>query len=155
IDGQKMLQFPLFGEDRVVDFSQFTVRGHYYDSERLQKYFRTMMWCGRIDLRLTPAPPPWPPNSPSPQQSLRELGTACVLYFLLRQSGQFGVWQQCDQVINNFVGWSDSMTFAQLGGLLAASGIQSLQDLPDQASLQRLQGALQSGDIGVQNILSD
>lgn len=98
VNAQQMIQFSLFGEERVVDFSQFTVRAHYNDTERLKRYFRMMMWCGRIDLRLTPAPPPWPPdgpNSPSPDESLRELGTAVLLHHLLTQSGQFGLWQQC------------------------------------------------------------
>lgn len=47
------------------------------------------------------------------------------------------------------------MTFAQMGSLLTAAGIRSPADLPDKASLQRFQDALQSGDVGVQNILSD
>jgi hypothetical protein len=158
VNAQASKELTLFGEKRVVDFSQFTVRSHYNDTERLKRYFRMMMWCGRIDLRLTPAPPPWPPeglNSPSPDESLRELGTAVVLHHLLTQSGQADLWQQCDQVINSFVGWSDSMTFAQLGNLLTASGIHSPADLPDKASLQRFQDALRSGEVGVQNILSD
>ena len=150
-----LIEFPLFGEKRGVDFSQFTVRGHYDQTETLKRYFRMMMWCGRIDLRLTAADPPWPPNSPSPEQSLRELGTAVVLHTLLTQAGQFGLWQQCDQVINTFVGWSDSMTFAQLSSLLTAGGIRSLADLPDRTSIVRLQQALIDGDLGVQNILGD
>lgn len=35
---------PLFG--KAMDYSQFTVRGHYTRSEELSRYFRTMMWFG-------------------------------------------------------------------------------------------------------------
>lgn len=39
---------PLFEVD--LDYSQFTVRGHYTRSEELGKYFRTMMWFGYAPL---------------------------------------------------------------------------------------------------------
>jgi hypothetical protein len=46
-----MEPFPIFGSLRKgVDFSQFKVRGHYTNSDRLRRYFKTLMWCGFIDL---------------------------------------------------------------------------------------------------------
>jgi len=53
------------------------------------------------------------------------------------------------------VGWTDSMDFAQLGGLLAGAGIRSLADVPDLATLQNLQSEIVAGNLGVQNIRSD
>ena len=35
---------PIFGKD--LDYSQFTVRGHYAENEKLSQYFKTMMWYG-------------------------------------------------------------------------------------------------------------
>ncbi len=35
---------PIFTKD--LDYSQFTVRGHYTGNENLEKYFKTMMWYG-------------------------------------------------------------------------------------------------------------
>ena len=35
---------PIFGKD--LDYSQFTVRGHYTGNEKLSQYFKTMMWYG-------------------------------------------------------------------------------------------------------------
>lgn len=35
---------PVFGRD--LDYSQFTVRGHYAGNEKLSQYFKTMMWYG-------------------------------------------------------------------------------------------------------------
>jgi hypothetical protein len=36
------------------DFSQYVPRGHYTRNEKFQKYFKVMMWYGRIDFRLRP-----------------------------------------------------------------------------------------------------
>ena len=35
---------PILGKD--LDYSQFTVRGHYAGNEKLGQYFKTMMWYG-------------------------------------------------------------------------------------------------------------
>jgi hypothetical protein len=62
-------QFPIFGGFRGIDFSQFIVRGHYPESDRLTRYFLTMMWCGRTDLRLVNF-------APNKEDDIRQLGTA-------------------------------------------------------------------------------
>ncbi len=36
----------------IEDYSQYTPRGHYTRSEELQKYFKAMMWYGRMTYRL-------------------------------------------------------------------------------------------------------
>lgn len=38
------LKSPIIKKD--LDYSQFTVRGHYAGNEKLEKYFKTMMWYG-------------------------------------------------------------------------------------------------------------
>ena len=42
----------LFDVKRMEDFSQFKPRGHYTGDPELERYFRSMMWLGRVDLRL-------------------------------------------------------------------------------------------------------
>jgi hypothetical protein len=39
----------------VEDYSQYVPRGHYTRSEELERYFRTMMWYGRLTFRLRDA----------------------------------------------------------------------------------------------------
>ncbi len=134
----------LFGSNRVIDFSQFEVRGHYNDSVRLQHYFQTMMWCSLIDLRLATF-------YPNQEDDIRELGTTLVLRQLLTE---FGAWAALDQITTAFVGTTDSMTFAQLDDLLAAANIQSLEDVPDLATLTNLQTRLLTGELGVEDIRS-
>jgi hypothetical protein len=139
------IEYDLFGTNRWVDFSQFQVRGHYETSQRLQRYFRAMMWCGLMDFRFTGG---------TNDNSLRELAGAVALSQLMSGSGQFGNWQQFDGVVQSFVGVPDSLNFAQLSDLLAAAGIVSPANLPNTAALQALQSQIMSGQLGVQNIRS-
>lgn len=146
VEGQQMQEFNLFGGQRMMDFSQFKVRGHYENSEVLKKYFRAMMWCGRVDLRIAGNPE---------EASPRELGAAVVLHDLLQRSGKFQQWQQFDKLIQTFVGRTDSMTFAQLDGLLVQGNINSPADVKDLSTLQQLQANILASKIGLQNIRSD
>jgi len=129
------------GSERVIDYSQFHVRGHYTNRERLAWYFQCVMWLGRIDMCVSESP--------------RELGVAIVLRHLLDQSGQFAAWAQMEQIVQTFVGWTDSMTAGQLGGVLAGAGIRTLADVPDLATIEALQRDIANGTLGVQNIRSD
>ena len=133
----------LFGSNRFVDCSQFQVRGHYETSQLLQRYFRTLTWCGQIDFRFT---------GKHDDNSLRELSGAIALQLLLQASGQFNNWKQMDDVVQMFVGLPDSLNFAQLGDLLMAAGVFAPADLPNPAALQNLQSQIMAGTLGVQNI---
>src|SRR5664279_2921209 len=135
----------MFGTNRLVDCSQVQVRVHYATSQRLQRYFRAMMWCGLIDFRFTGS---------TNDNSLRELSGAVAMHLLMKNSGQFADWQKIDNVVQMFVGLPDSMNFAQLSDLMTAANIQSPASLPDTASLVNLQSQIMAGQIGVQNIQS-
>src|SRR5579883_669834 len=139
---------PIFGGSRQVDCSQFKVRGHYDASDRLRKYFRTMMWCGRMDFRIVT----YPPNT---EDDLREFGAAIVMNSLLARSGQFTNWSAIESITRTFVGTTDSLTFAQLQSLLQSANIQSLADIPSTEVLRSLQTRLLTGELGVQSIPSD
>jgi hypothetical protein len=145
-DALQLEDFELFGRKRKVDFSQFKVRGHYENSELLKRYFRAMMWCGRIDLRVAGDPK---------ESSPRELAGAVVLHDLLRRADAFSQWREFDALIQTFVGKTDSMTFAQLDGVLARGGITSAGDVKDLAALEKIQADILSGKIGLQHVRSD
>jgi hypothetical protein len=139
-------EFNLFGRDRQVDFSQFKVRGHYEKSALLGRYFQAMMWCGRTDLRVV---------GERGESSARELGAAIVLHDLLRRSRQVERWCRFDQILQAFVGRTDSMTFAQLDSLLAGARLSSPADVKDLATLRRLQADIRSGKVGLPKIAGD
>ena len=133
----------LFRANREVDFTQFQVRGHYETSQRLQKYFRAMTWCGQIDFRFTGS---------TNYNSLRELSGTVAMHLLLKNSGQFNNWKKIDDVVQMFVGLPDSLNFAQLSDLITAAGVLSPASLPNTGALQNLQSQIMAGQLGVQNI---
>ncbi len=147
ISSLAVTDLPLFGTMRTVDCSQFKIRGHYDASPRLGRYFQTMMWCGRIDLRLATF-------EPNKEDDIRQLGAAVVMQYLLAQSGQFTNWAMIDDITRLFVGETDSMTFAQLDDLLVSANILSPAEVPDMLTLTNLQTRLLTGELGVQNIHS-
>jgi hypothetical protein len=49
-------QSPIFGYKE--DYSQYVPRGHYTRNETFERYFRAMMWFGRIGFRLRPGEDP-------------------------------------------------------------------------------------------------
>lgn len=139
--------FDLFGTMRSVDFSQFKVRGHYDHSEALRRYFRAMMWCGRIDMRVA--------GGNTDLASTRELGTAVVLTHLLAQAGYRETWREFDRLLQFFVGRTDSMTPGQMSELLEAAQIGSMADVSSPSVLTNLQWRILTGTLGVQNIRGD
>ena len=42
---------PIFGYQ--VDYTQFSIRGHYSDSEKLQRYFKALMWYGIMNFKIS------------------------------------------------------------------------------------------------------
>jgi hypothetical protein len=140
----------LYGEDRLVDFSQFQVRGHYASSAALSRYFRAMMWCALADFRYAGFSMGADLGGTN---TLRELSGAVALELSLRNSGAFNNWLQFNRTLEMYVGTPDSLNFAQLNGLLLAAGIDSPADLPNQASLTNLQNQLMSGQLGMQQIV--
>ncbi|MEQ8999306.1 MAG: DUF3160 domain-containing protein [Coleofasciculus sp. B1-GNL1-01] len=146
IESGQLQEFTLFGRDRSVDFSQFKPRGHYEKSEALKKYFRAMIWCGRIDLRIAGNPE---------ESSPRELGIAIILNHLLNQSGKFSQWQQFDQMLQTFVGQTDSMTFAELNDFLVQNTIKSPTEIKTLSTLEQLQTDILATPLGLQSIRGD
>lgn len=140
-------QVKLFGAVRDEDFSQFEPRGHYADSEELQRYFRAMMWLGRVDLRIVET------ESDGSQVFRRPQFDVAVALRELIGAPELALWDHIDGVIGAFVGEHDSMTVRDLDGLLAALGVASLAEaeaLSDEAIVEEIA----SGGWGAQRIAS-
>jgi hypothetical protein len=150
VEGLQLHKFNLFGREREMDFSQFKVRGHYENSDLLKRYFKALMWCGRIDLRIAGGKDYWGVLS-----SPRELGSAVILHDLLVRAKQFERWEQFDRLIQTFVGRTDSATFAHLGALLSKADIKSPAGLKTMERLEALQGDILAGKVGLQDIRGD
>ncbi|HTV17680.1 MAG TPA: DUF3160 domain-containing protein [Polyangiaceae bacterium] len=140
-------EITIFDAPREIDFSQFEPRGHYAGIESLERYFRAMMWMGRIDLRMIETL-----GDGSRQFWRRQLETALALGALLDAAGQED-WRVIDATVGAFVGEHDYMTVPELGSLLEALGTTpaaGLGSLSDEAVAQ----AIIDGEYGEQRIAS-
>ncbi len=89
------------------DYSQYVPRGHYTRSEQLQRYFRTMMWYGRINMRLL-----------QPD----ETRMALLITYILRNTDVDGrpaaeIWSQVYDPTVFLVGKADDLGFHEYGAL--------------------------------------
>ncbi|AUX35882.1 MULTISPECIES: DUF3160 domain-containing protein [Sorangium] len=125
---QGMGAVSLFGADRLMDFSQFEPRGHYNDSPELQRYFRSMMWLGRVDFRFLETQ-----ESGAQVFQRRQLEGAYALRALAEEK-TLDRYTRIDDTIQAFVGESDYMTLPELDALLADLGLDDaagLAGVPD------------------------
>lgn len=137
----------LFDVERTVDFSQFEPRGHYTESEELKRYFKAMMWLGRIDFRMLETQP-----DHTQVFHRRQLEAAYVLQQLMDDTSQAD-WKRIDDTIGAFVGEPDAMTVPELDSLLADLKVTSPADLAN-LSDQTIAQAIVSGGYGTQRISS-
>jgi len=89
------------------DYSQYVPRGHYTRSEQLERYFRTMMWYGRINMRL---------------QRPSETRMALLITYILRNTDVNGapaadVWARVYEPTVFIVGKADDLGFHEYGAL--------------------------------------
>ncbi len=160
---EQMASIPLFTEDtrlRMIDFSQFKVRGHYTDTWEveeglrisLEPYFKTMMWLGRIDFLLTEPPGlvPWTIDE------LKRMNiSALMLNELVDLSLNRELLQQNNEIINYMVGESDNLTSSEYSEIIASQNIVNAAQLLDDDNFNALQEALiEAFPNGGQRILS-
>ncbi|WP_437479725.1 DUF3160 domain-containing protein [Sorangium sp. So ce1014] len=118
----------LFGSERLMDFSQFKPRGHYTDTPELGRYFRSMMWLGRVDFRFIETQ-----EDGTQVFQRRQLEGAYVLRALAEEK-TLDRYTRIDDAIQAFVGESDYMTLPELDVLLADLGLSDaagLAGVPD------------------------
>ena len=129
----------LFGRERLVDFTQYTPRGHYADKEALQRYFRAAMWASRLELNLvsrssrSSAPGP----GPDPRETPREALAALALADLAVRSGAARPIADLDAAWAALAGRREDVSVAQLAELSAQVG-----PLTDPGAFERLKAAI-------------
>ena len=163
IKTEQLVEMELFtkpGRVRRLDFSQFTVRGHYsadYDGQTrpLENYFKCMMWLGRMDFWLTPPPEnPW--EEPWGREEIRRMNLgALLLHELVDMTGFRSTLNEMDEIITFMVGESDNLTPTELSELLNEQSITSAVDLLDDATYDSFQAALKASANSAQKILSN
>ena len=116
------------------DYSQYAPRGHYTRSETLQRYFRAMMWYGRMAFLLK--------NSdllPAPHAGTQTMAAAIASDALARAG--FATWDRIYTVTSFYAGLADDLTPREyLQAIEAAAG--SVGELADPARFQALRAYL-------------
>ncbi len=135
--------FTFFDTSDIVDFGSFRPRGHYTKTVQLQRYFRTMSWLGRVDLRVA---------GNSGFASPRQLNTALVLTDLLNRSGRAESFAWIENLIRNLIGRADSMGPAEMTALAKAAGLSDLATLSNSTALTDVRQRLEEGTLGAQLI---
>jgi len=118
-----------FGED----YTQYIPRGHYTRSEELERYFKSMMWYGRMTFRL---------KTDDPEIGRAETRMALLLVHALRTADiayrpALEAWGDLYNPTAFFVGRSDDLTVLQYGGVMDriyGPGV-TVADLADDALL--------------------
>ncbi len=112
-------EIDLFGSKRPIDFTLFLPRGHYAESEELQRYFRAMAWLAQADFRFVE----FDPLTGAPTLHLEQIAAAAILRDALAASGGRETWAQINGLVELLVGPSDNMTLPDLDRFLADAGL--------------------------------
>jgi len=153
IGAEKFDTTVLFGAPRWMDFSQFTVRGHYNtaDSSRAH-YFRAMMWLGRTEIYLRAPHGTVPPATDANIQ--RQAIDAVLVQEAATGANAFPTLAAMDSIITFMVGQSDNVTLPNLSTLMEDVGVTSASDLLDTARFNAFQDSLVKEPFAFQRILS-
>lgn len=155
IDALTIVADPIFSTTpRKLDFSQFKPRGHYTDSKfpQLARYFKAMIWLGRIEIYLTkPVEMDMPPTD---QDIQRQITDAYLISELINISNSKTNYNQFEKVISSFVGDQDNVTLDQLNSVFTAASVSSINDLKSAENIKRFQDTLITKPFAGQKILS-
>ncbi|HTR98105.1 MAG TPA: DUF3160 domain-containing protein [Bacteroidota bacterium] len=139
---------------RYMDFSQFTIRGHYTQTPELGRYFQSMIWLGRTEIYLI-APEsdgPAPPQTPADIQ--RQVVDGALLVEAAAKAGAFPLLAKIDNVIRMFVGDPDNVTLPEVQTLLGWTGVTAADQLLDTTAFAAFQDTLRAQPFAFQRILS-
>ncbi len=114
------------------DYSQYVPRGHYTRNEDFERYFKAMMWYGRINLRLRPGPQPDAIELGRRQTRQAILIAAALYNTRVGDELALEVWERVYEPTVFFVGKADDLTVYDYGQVIQEVYGQEL----DPASLE-------------------
>lgn len=153
VKGEQPNNYRLFAEAaRLIDFSQFTPRGHYTESEELTQYFQAMIWLGRTEIWL--APPQSDGPSISDNDIQRQTIDAALIAEMTHTANAIPLLEEIDGTIRALVGESDNVTLPNLRSLMQEKGINNAAQLQDAAVWKDFQTTLLTKPFAGQRINS-
>ncbi len=159
IDSYQMNDAFLFSSNcKRIDFSQFKPRGHYVDSlhPNLAKYFRAMMWLGRIEIYLSrPSTAPFLSCLPQTDEDIqRQIIDAVLISELFEISNAELFYNNIESVLRFFVGNSDNVTIENVQWLKQRINLPNASSLLDTVLCRTFQDTLKNQSFANQLILS-
>ncbi len=153
IETLNWVTMPLFSESpRHIDFSQFTVRGHYTQRESLGRYFKSMIWLGRTEFYLIP---PKSINPPVPAKDVqRQIIDAFLLEELARTTDALAHFENIDKAITPLVGEQDNVKIDNIGELIGEMGYENVSAFLEMENVDKFQEHLAAKPYAEQKILS-
>ena len=155
---QGFVSYILFSDSNCVvyDWSQFKPRGHYVDPQNpiLEKYFRAMMWLGRMEIYLLP------PNSDPicPPPSFEDIRRQTIDAFLIKElfdlANANAMYSEIEGIIKIFVGEQDNVKLENLYSLANSIQLDSASQLLNNNKLSAFQDSLKNQPYAYQLILS-
>lgn len=140
-------KFSLFNDpDRNIDTTQYTPRGHYAGDPDLERYFRGMMWLGRLDLRLA--------GRDSQDGSVYELAAALVLNDLFAQSNRLDRLNSLNDLLEFMIGRTDALSLGEWSEMLSHFSAADLHRYHGIDDLQTLQKNIWQSGLGLSEISS-
>lgn len=138
-DGLKTVS--LFGRPRVIDWSQYTPRGHYAGDADLERYFVGTMWLSRLELNLVSraSRSSQPGFVPNPEETPREAVDALALADLAERAGVLPDLGAVEHMWTEYAGKREDVSLDQLNELRRRAGITSFT-IPDTA--EKLKAAI-------------
>lgn len=142
---------------QLIDFSQFTPRGHYSDNyflwiyPDLKEYFKTMMWLGRTEFYLLP--PEYHPVTPN-FSVRRSVITSALIAKAAKNNSAYSIISDFDKIIGFLIGENDNVTLFNLDELLTKLNITDPADLTNDNTLKTFQDTLLTTGYAFQRINS-
>ncbi len=138
---------------RKIDFSQFKPRGHYTDIQHpiLAKYFRAMMWLGRIELYLIS--PKGVVETPTFNDVQRQIIISYLMLETIENNNQT-TYQNIEELVKFFVGYQDNVTLKHLQELRTELNFNNSNYFTDSINTVTFQNALAQKSYAAQMILS-
>lgn len=146
--------YKLFSDnERAIDFSQFTIRGHYTQSPELGRYFQAMIWLGRTEIYLIA-----PKSDDATRQSGADIQRQTIDAVLLKEAadmaGALPLLEEIDGILQGFVGESDNVTLPNIQTLVLDSHLNGANELLDSTQLGKFQETLSRQSFAFQRINS-
>ena len=134
---QGFAESPIFGYRE--DYSQYVPRGHYTRNETFERYFKTMMWYGRMMFRLKPGDSPELIEAGRMETRQAILIVAALQNAQVRWASALAVWERIYEPTVFFVGQTDDLNIYDYGQLVREVYGDQLTsgDLEDEAKLDQ------------------